>query len=162
MSNTTLVVHGDQHILFHFRECKCRCTPWSAMTPLTGGAEATRLLFWSTWWWSFPVFVIYFCQVITNPNIHWKWKWSNIVFIYLSSKIMELEKMRGEVHILVNCPIDTFLKVSTIVQWSASSPFLDAPASLGSMLESEWVSESLSNVFEILSNLEHIIGISQA
>ena len=29
------------------------------------------------------------------------------VIKYLSSKIMELKKMRGEVHILVYCPIDT-------------------------------------------------------
>ena len=38
--------------------------------------------------------------------------------------------------------------------------FLDELASLGSMLESESVSQSLIHVFEILSNLGHIFRLS--
>ena len=38
--------------------------------------------------------------------------------------------------------------------------FLDALASLGSVLESHSVSQSVGNVFEILSNLGHIIRLS--
>ena len=37
--------------------------------------------------------------------------------------------------------------------------FLDALASLGSMLESHSVSQSVGNVFEILSNIGHIIRV---
>ena len=37
--------------------------------------------------------------------------------------------------------------------------FLDALASLGSMLKSQSVSQSLSNVFEILSNLGHVLRV---
>ena len=43
----------------------------------------------------FGIFVIYFCRVITKPNIQWKWKWSNIFFKFLSSEIMELGKKWG-------------------------------------------------------------------
>ena len=38
--------------------------------------------------------------------------------------------------------------------------FLDALASLGSVLESHSVSQSVGNVFEILSNLGHIFRLS--
>ena len=38
--------------------------------------------------------------------------------------------------------------------------FLDALASLGSMLESESVSQSMIHVFEVLSNLGHIFRLS--
>ena len=38
-------------------------------------------------------------------------------------------------------------------------PFLDALASLGSVLESHSVSQSVGNVFEILSNLGHIFRV---
>ena len=50
----------------------------------------------------------YDCSWLKWSNIQWKWKRSNIFLKYLSSEIMELKKIRGEVHILLYGPIDTF------------------------------------------------------
>ena len=44
---------------------------------------------------------------------------------------------------------------SRLLQLEMAKPFLDALASLGSMLESGWV----TNVFEILSNIGHIFRV---
>ena len=41
----------------------------------------------------------YDCSRLKWSNIKWKWKLSNIFLKYLSSEIMELKKMRGEVQI---------------------------------------------------------------
>ena len=96
----------------------------------------------------------YDCSWLKWSNIHWKWKWSNIFFKYLSSEIMELEKMRGEVHILVYCPIDTF-------QWGSTHSALVIGGQFPLFRRSgRYLHSNTSYKLEVVRNWRHLVYCS--